>query len=319
MSFGLAACTNISGNGDNTDDSLTDEEQVEVLYYIGGYNAALGTSETVYVSKDDGATWSEVGSDALDIGVTAPMCFYHENKIWVVGGRDAAAAIDEVQSSSDGGQTWTTHNNALPGVLQGAAYGKIGDTMYVAGGVGAGAATTNVIYTSTNGSTWTAAGTTLTTAASASYSSLVYDDKIWVVGGQPGGAANKVQTFDGTTVAALPNLAISDDWYTGYSIGTTLYFANGARILSSTDSGSSWVNETVDNAKTLPNAYAFGQIIINHGAGAILMGGFIAANNDNVYTTTNGTDWTQVGDLPQAMSLGCALSISIPKSIADQL
>lgn len=68
------------------------------LWYIGGDDPHLTSSQKVYISTDDGATWSEVGTDVMPIAVSHHSVEIFEGTIYSVGGLATSVAIDDVQA-----------------------------------------------------------------------------------------------------------------------------------------------------------------------------------------------------------------------------
>ncbi|MBE8190524.1 MAG: hypothetical protein HAW58_06740 [Candidatus Thioglobus sp.] len=107
-----------------------------------------------------------------------------DNKMWVLGGRDNSR-FNDVWSSSDG-ITWTQ-------VTASAAWPKrnshtsvvFNNKMWVIGGAGGTGAgdTRNDVWSSSDGINWDQATANASWSARFEHTSLVFDNKIWVIGG----------------------------------------------------------------------------------------------------------------------------------------
>ncbi|QQG41321.1 MAG: hypothetical protein HYV90_04090 [Candidatus Woesebacteria bacterium] len=172
------------------------------IWIIGGVNGSFATVRRVY-SSSDGTTWAEVGTNSFPVATSNLSAVVFDNKMWVIGGRDSSNnMIRKVYWSTDG-ITWTeAGTNVLPvGTMNHTAL-VYNNKMWVIGGYtdNLGSVFTPKVYSSTDGTTWTEAGTNSLPVATAQHTSVVYDNKMWVIGGTTGSAVRKVySSTDGIT------------------------------------------------------------------------------------------------------------------------
>jgi len=223
-----------------------------VLYAASG-NTVIDTSIT-----EPGKTWTEATPTAFVTGRTLAPLVVFNNKLWYLGGLTATTAVvNDVYSSSDG-ITWVLETTVNPFT---ARYGHsavvFNSKLWVIGGF-TGSAPLNDVWSSVDGITWVeeiadSPGTPF--AARSSFSCIVYNSKIWVMGG-----------FDGT-------IAHNDVW--------------------SSINGTTWVEETSSATWTARLAAAI--TIFNNQmwlSGGQLVDQSGAVTND-VWYSTNGITWTE--------------------------
>jgi len=148
---------------------------VDRMWVIGGQGA-----QSVYY-------WT-AGSGWTNLGNTLPAIrFMHssvafDGKIWVIGGYGA----QNVYSSVDG-VNWTDHGNVLPKTVYEHRTVVYDGKMWILGGNDSSTNTMlRSVYSSVDGVNWIEAGGTGYDAlpeARQSHSSVIYDNRVWVIGG----------------------------------------------------------------------------------------------------------------------------------------
>ena len=160
------------------------------IYVIGGKD---GTNyfNSVY-SSTDGENFTEILADTGSPGVNQfrrlaymGACVY-DNKLWIVGGRDGSATYMEVWSSADG-ITWTRTASSISGAVARHTFPMLvyGGKMWFFGGRNgtSGSNIYNDVFYSTDGVTWTSALPSSHWNARTGHTGLVFDNKMWIVGG----------------------------------------------------------------------------------------------------------------------------------------
>ena len=155
----------------------------------------------IWYSEDKGTNWTQV---LTPDGATkwtkrfAHQSFFHDDKIWVLGG-ETGSAENDIWTSDNGGTNWTKIPLATGTAKWSGRWTEslvYEDKIWILGGVGAGANRKNDIWTSDDGGTnWTeipvATGTAKWSARNG-HQSFVYEDKIWVLGGVDGSYKNDI-------------------------------------------------------------------------------------------------------------------------------
>lgn len=149
------------------------------IWVIGGYY------KTDVWYSSDGVSWTQATSSApfaSQMGAIEATVF--DNKIWVIGGGEAAKA-DDVYYSSDGA-TWTqVTGSASFGGRRYHTCATFNDMLWVMGGgdLSGSVAYNGHVWYSSDGSDWTQETAVAPWAKRQDHASVVFDDKIWVMGG----------------------------------------------------------------------------------------------------------------------------------------
>jgi dihydrofolate reductase len=168
------------------------------MWIIGGSGGSKIIIANDVWSSTNGATWTEVKSNDLaapDTKGFSPRARHasvvFDNRMWVIGGDFGSSRFNDVWSSTDG-VTWTTATDAAAfsarsyhtAVAFDVADDNEGEKMWVIGGTRGG----NEVWSSTNGATWIEETKDSSAKFSArhSHTSVVFDDKMWVIGGNNG-------------------------------------------------------------------------------------------------------------------------------------
>jgi hypothetical protein len=179
------------------------------MWLVGGSGIGLGADVK---SSTDGITWLQEGS--LPVTINYPTSLIHDNKIWIIGGVSSGADTAKVFYSSNG-NNWT-EAGTLP-LSSGSQVGKYAhrvleykNKMWLFGGYYG----PDQVYSSTDGITWTEVGMNSLPSQLFYTGALVYDDKMWVIGGDTNTSPSKkaysstdgiTWTERGTLPAAISN------------------------------------------------------------------------------------------------------------------
>ncbi|MBN2057747.1 MAG: Ig-like domain-containing protein [Candidatus Saganbacteria bacterium] len=169
------------------------------MWVIGGLTP--GYSNDVYYSTD-GVTWLQATAAADFTARSGHASAVYDNKMWVIGGRGSSYVYDDVWSSVDGA-TWQnpgrvtaffappppassevarTEHAAVAYSFNGNEYLFITGGYRYIGGVWTEVCFNDLRYTS-NGSDWTSVEAASVYTPRGNHASVVFDDKIWVLGG----------------------------------------------------------------------------------------------------------------------------------------
>lgn len=222
------------------------------MWLIGGYSgySAIGSFSDVWYSTD-GHHWTLATDNPGWSGREQHAVVAHEDKLWVIGGW-GTSALSDVWSSPDG-VNWTQETaNADFGNLYRAAAVSFNNKLWVLGGVD-GSSYLKEVWSSSDGVNWTQEANP-TWSARAFHEAIVFDGKIWVMGG----SSNN---------------------------GSTLY-----RDVWSTTNGSTWTQVT--NSANWTARETFTLAVLDNKMW--VMGGWDGARKSDVWSSTNGSTWTQV-------------------------
>ena len=160
------------------------------IWVLGGEDDSNSKND-IWTSTDEGITWTPVSvTGAHWSGRYSHQSFVYNDKIWVLGGIDPFTRDDIWVSADSSGTTWT---NVSPSETYWAKRGHHqsfvhDDKIWILGGGGlpliGSAVDRNDIWTSGNGTNWTPVSVTGGHWSGRSHhQSFVYNDKIWVLGG----------------------------------------------------------------------------------------------------------------------------------------
>jgi hypothetical protein len=157
------------------------------MYLLGGRNNSSSSvfAEEVW-SSADGVNWT-LETDQAGFCCRGFSAVVFNNRLWYIGG-----FTDNVYSSADG-VNWTEKTNQAEfGARTNQSSVIFDNKMWVIGGADAGNPSTkyNDIWYSEDGINWIEAARDGIFDRRASHSSVVFDDKIWVIAGDAGGIGN---------------------------------------------------------------------------------------------------------------------------------
>lgn len=156
------------------------------LWVIGGMTGSAFLSDVW--SSSDGKTWTRATNAALWGGRYLHTSVVYDNKMWVMGGRYDFGSSYEAWRS-DTGSAWSLATAALPVTYSVAIAGSVfvGKMWILAGWDNiTNVNDSNEVWYSTNvdGSAWAAATTAAPWPVRSAPATVVYDDKLWIMGGK---------------------------------------------------------------------------------------------------------------------------------------
>jgi fibronectin type 3 domain-containing protein len=169
------------------------------MWVMGGLEDGSNVKNDVW-SSTNGVTWTEVkanNSEGFSKRYSHTSVVFNDGngeKMWVIGGFDISITND-VWSSTNGA-TWTeVKANNSEGFSKRYNHTSVvfndgnGEKMWVIGGHGKFGNFLNDVWSSTNGKTWTKvkANNSAGFSKREEHTSVVFDSKIWVIGGNDGG------------------------------------------------------------------------------------------------------------------------------------
>jgi len=229
------------------------------MWVLGGWTNHNGRLNDVWKSTD-GVTWQLVTAEAPWDKRNLAGAAVHDGKMWIAGGISTTSSYSDVWSSSDGVH-WTLVTEQAPwGPRGGLTMVSWQGQLLVMGGMDfATGAHYSDVWSSPDGVNWTQVASHAFPERSM-HASVVYDDKIWVMGGG---------VYD-TTAAFNTAVDYNDVWFS--TDGTTWTAATSA---------APWAERRFTCAAV-------------HRDYLWLVGGFHFGNRNDVWVTQNGWDWTPV-------------------------
>jgi fibronectin type 3 domain-containing protein len=157
------------------------------MWVIGGVKKNNVRKNDVW-SSTNGITWTTATDSAAFSARYGHQSVVFDNKIWVISGSDGSPKND-VWRSTDG-VIWTTATDSAAFSArqdyQAVVFNDGNSTkMWVIGGIGSGFK--NDVFSSTDGVTWTTATASAQFPARDSHQSVVFNKKMWVIGGRNAG------------------------------------------------------------------------------------------------------------------------------------
>lgn len=252
--FGLIAATCENGQrGDVTAESFPARgghgavDYNGKIYVVGGVDK-FGFFNDVW-SSPDGATWTQETGSAGFPARAGHVSLIFNNRMWIIGGAGGDISRPELFNdvwSSDNGKNWSQATGSAPFSKRAFAAGAVfndgsGEKMYLIGGYD-GASGLNDVWASSDGVTWVEQTGTPFTPARAGHTALVFQNKLWVIGGASGPSVN-IQTMQ-VSGAFLNDVWSSVDgknWTQETQAGGTSSFPVRAGHVSVVHNGNMWV------------------------------------------------------------------------------
>lgn len=160
------------------------------IWIIGGQGGFGNPLRNDVHYSTDGLTWNEATTHADFSARVNHVAIVFENKIWVIGGAtkiDLSSGTNDVYYSDDGMNWHIATKKAAFEPRDGHTALVYKNKMWVIGGFGGTyddfKKTYNDVYYSTNGVDWYPATTNAAFSPRHGHSSVVYDNKMWVIGG----------------------------------------------------------------------------------------------------------------------------------------
>ena len=237
------------------------------IWVIGGYDGGSMRNDVWYSS--DGVNWTQATANAGWPASEFHTSVVFDNKIWVLGGYTGDANND-IWYSSDG-ISWTQATaNAGWSARWHHTSVVFDNKMWVMGGYYFDWGTDTYIYLndvwySSDGVNWTQATANAGWPAREGHTSVVFDNKMWVMGGADASAyKNDVWYSRGITLLS-PNGG--ESWSSGSNqIIKWRTFGSGFaryRLLLSRNSGSSWIDTISHNVASTESTYNWLVPVIN--------------------------------------------------------
>ena len=158
------------------------------IWVLGGFVGSNEFLNDVWFSTD-GANWTQATANAAWSPRVGHSSVVHDGKIWVIGGVDANQRLNDVWYSGDG-VNWTEATaNAMWSPRDGHTSVAFDGKVWLMGGDAGDAGTPfkNDVWFSANGVNWTKVVESASWSPRWHHSSLVYDDRLWILGGNTGG------------------------------------------------------------------------------------------------------------------------------------
>ena len=259
------------------------------IWLIGGNNGSV--CKDIWFSSD-GAFWTK-NQEFSEVGIMHHKLAVFDNKIWIIGGYSNGEVFNGVAYSSDGLE-WE-----LAETEWGSRYGHtavVFNKIWIMGGIDSEEYYYNDVWVSSNGREWTEA-TAAEWNARRHHTSVVFDDKMWIIGGYDGGYYNDVwassdgMTWTQTTAAAewsaraAHTSVVFDDkiWVMG---GDSSGFCSDVWYSSN---GKTWTQAT-EAAGWAPR---YGHTSVVFGNKMWVMGGDNGSSLNDVWSSSDGVTWTQ--------------------------
>ena len=159
------------------------------LWVISGYEGHYYETDAWYSS--DGANWSAATTSTPFYGRSGHATVVFDNKMWVIGGYIGGENSNDIWYSSDG-VNWTE-------AIEPPFSGRVNHTaavydnkIWVIGGHGNSAVggELNDVWYTTDGISWVEAASGASFEARSGHTTVVHDDKLWVIGGRKSGTGS---------------------------------------------------------------------------------------------------------------------------------
>lgn len=163
------------------------------LWVIGGYDEFNKHKGDAWYSED-GITWTEASSLAPFPGRSLHTSEVYDNKMWVIGGRDHISFQNDVWYTTDG-NTWieaTPSANFSNRIQHGSV--QFDNKLWVFCGFNADGAVNleRDAWYSEDGINWIEANSSTPFSGRYSFTTTVFDEKIWLIGGYDGRFKNDI-------------------------------------------------------------------------------------------------------------------------------
>ena len=172
------------------------------MWIFGGDGIGTILYNDVWYSTD-GVNWTQATSNAPWAKRGHQSMLVFDNKMWLLGGHPNGSMIYNDVWYSTNGSTWTCATSIAPWVPRNEHSSVVYDNkMWVLGGIGypTDGLIFNDVWYSSNGVNWTQATSSAPWSKRAGHTSVIFDNKIWVLSGQPSGSGirNVWYSSDGT-------------------------------------------------------------------------------------------------------------------------
>jgi formylglycine-generating enzyme required for sulfatase activity len=280
----------------------------------GGYTAECGITVSSQFS------WSLEKYSASFTERNAHQYIVFDDKMWILGGNTKNGCTNDVWCSSDG-VDWTEVTDSAPWAIRSNHQCIVfDDKMWIIGGYfyspnSTNGGSLNDVWCSSDGVNWTEVTDSAPWAPRDGHQCIVYDDKIWILGGSHfryysgGGTATTYYndvwySSDGENWTEVTDSApwairsghqcvVFDNkmWLIGGSTGSTSSNTFYNDVWCSSD-GMNWTKVT--NSASWSGRFLHQCVIFNHGIW--LVGGYTssAPYNNDVWRSSDGENWNRV-------------------------
>jgi type II secretory pathway pseudopilin PulG len=196
------------------------------MWIMGGYDGSY-KNDTWY--STDGASWTQATAAASWTGRSGHQAVVFDNKMWVIGG--SCDGVD-VWYSTDGASWTQTTSSIFGGTLDKEGFSTLvfDNKMWIMGGnpgnrctfSGSGG---NFVFHSTDGISWTQATASANWSARAHLQSVVFDNKMWIMGGN-NGPTYLNDVWYSTDGISWTQATASADWSARYGHSSVIYKNN---------------------------------------------------------------------------------------------
>jgi len=277
----VTANANFSGRSKHTSVVFNNK-----MWVIGGIGDT-GRLNDVWQSTD-GMTWSQVTAEASFSRRQIHTSVVFKNKMWVIGGSDVTGRLNDVWQSTDG-VTWTQVTANAPFAKRSSHTSVVfDDKLWVIGGsdrVNGENIKFNDVWQSSDGINWAQVTAEAPFSKRSSHTSVVFDNKIWVIGGFDGNSdrLNDVwQSSDGMTWAQVT----AEAPFSKRNLHTTVVFDDKMWVIDGLHDDDDDVWQSSDGINWAPvtsnfsfsDRYAHASVVFNNKMWVIGGHGFGAGN-----------------------------------------
>ena len=284
------------------------------IYYYWACAAVSGETNTanncspstIPVTAIVGAAWQQSTASADWTGRYAHSSVVFNNKMWVLGGFGGSYRNDVWSSSNGNDWTEATDGSERWSARYSHSFVAFDNKMWVLGGIDGRerADRKNDVWSSVDGTNWTRATSDAGWSGRLSHSSVVFDNKIWVLGGTDvSSRTNDVwSSVDGTNWTEATD---GSRRWSARNSHTSIAFDNKIWVLGGLDGdgnryndvwssvdGTSWTEATDGSARWSARNAHTSTVFDNK---IWVLGGSDGNNRHNdVWSSENGTSWTEV-------------------------
>ncbi len=254
--------------------------------------------------SEDGVSWTEATSSVPWAARSNHTSVVFDNKMWVIGGYAGDTNCGSGGQNfrcrdvwySENGSTWIQATSSAAWPVRASHTSVVFDNkMWVMGGGNShGLCPNNVcrdVWWSTNGVDWIQAASSAAWGRRYSHTSVVFDNKMWVIGGTSSGSSNDVwYSTDGTnwTQATASAAWSGRRWHTSVVFDNKMWVMGG---WGSSVNNDVWYSEDGINwTQATDNLALYG--LSNHSSVNFNNKMWVMGNNDSsAWYSQNGADW----------------------------
>jgi hypothetical protein len=269
------------------------------IWVIGGYF----TNDIWY--STDGVNWTQATANAGWSARQTHTSVVYDNKMWVMGGADIMRNYknDVWYSMSKGNMDWT-QATANAGWSARVRHRSVvyDNKIWVIGGYDGsyGGSCKNDVWYSTDGVSWTQATANASWSARAYHTTVVFDNKMWVIGGWMGGSNRINDVWYSTNGINWIRATANAGWSARY-LHTSVVYDNKIWVMGGYDGnhkndvwyssdGVNWTQATANAGWSARVSYT--SVVFDNKMW--VMGGYDGGGYRNdVWYSTNGVNWTQ--------------------------